>query len=444
VKTLTSILVLIFAGDLFGQAAVIDIGVTGEHTLALGDTGDSARQLAVADGRRKAWLAAAEQLQRRPDVLALGLTPAQLEAYTAAVVVPVASTPHGTGTSMQVPMQVRLDAAVVARLINLRKDQDTTRQLVAARGRMQQVHAQLADRTAERARATGDKAGAIVQQQQRMVTALDAMYLAVQASAALARTEESTIGGRAPSSEGRERARSLLETALALAPDSAEAHTGMGDLLVDASDPSGAETEFRKALASAPDSVPIRTKLAEAMRLQGKFTEAIAELRDAIRLDAGYAQAHADLGMILRAQRDFAGAVAEYQEAVRIDPDSIDAHNGFAVTLANQGRLDDAVAQFREIVRIDPDSALGYYNLAYALAELDRDEESAAALREVIRINPNHYNARYNLGELFRLEGKFDDSVRQFREYLRLAPDLPQNQRNIRRAQSFIEKYADQ
>jgi tetratricopeptide (TPR) repeat protein len=444
VKTLTSILVLIFAGDAFGQSAVIDIGVTGEHTLVAGDTGESARQLAAADGRRKAWLAAAEQLQRREDVQALGLTPAQLEAYTVAVVVPLAATPNGTGKSTQVPMQVRLDGAVVARLVNLRKDQDTTRELVAARSRMQQLHAQLADRTAERARAAGDEAGAIVQQQQRLVTALDAIHLAVQASAALARTEESTVGGRAPSGEGRERARSLLETALALAPDSAEARTGMGDLLVDANDPGGAETEFRKALASAPDSVPIRTKLAEAMRLQGKFSEAIAELRDVIRLDARYAQAHADLGMILRAQKDFAGAVAEYQEAVRIDPDSIDAHNGFAVTLANQGRLDDAVAQFREIIRIDPDSALGYYNLAYALADLDRDEESAAALREVIRINPNHYNARYNLGELLRLEGKFDDSVRQFREYLRLAPDLPQNQRNIRRAQSFIEKYADQ
>ncbi len=62
----------------------------------------------------------------------------------------------------------------------------------------------------------------------------------------------------------------------------------------------------------------------------------------------------------------------------------------------------------------------------------------------MIRINPDHYNARFNLGELFRLEGKYDDAVTQFRAYLRLAPDQPLNRRNIQRAQSYIEKFADQ
>jgi len=380
-------------------------------------TADTAKQQALVEARFKAWRTAVTQLLGRADVKALRLKPVDIEAYTAAIL--DADDPRA-----------RVDLAdVVRRMALVHKDQDATDDIVDTWKGMQQLYQRLAAAPAR------DRAS--------MITALQAKHLAAQASAALARTEESTIGGRSPTSEGRERAQRLADAALALSPDSPDAHEVMGDLLIDAEEAEAAEAEFRKALAG-DEAVSIRTKLGEALRLQGKFPEATAELRDAIRREPGSARAHSGLGLALRAQRNLAGSTAAYQEAIRLDPDLIDAHNGLAVVLANQGQLAEAVAEFREIIRVDPDSAIGYYNLAYALADLDRDVESAAALREVIRINPNHYNARFNLGELFRLEGKYDESVKQFREYLRLAPDAPQNRRNIDRAKGFIEKFGDQ
>lgn len=398
VKPIALMLVLALAGAAHAQSA----------------TGDAAKQLALVDTQFTAWRAAVTQLLDRSDVKALRLKPIDVEAYTAVIVAEEAS---------------RLDLADVARrMAALRKDQDASYDIVRAWTGMQRLHQQLA--------------GAAPGERTQMIVALRAKHLAAQASAALARTEESAIGGRAPSNEGRDRAKQLVDAALALAPDSPDAHEAMGDLLIDASEPEAAEAEFRKALIG-DDSASTRTKLAEALRLQGKFPEATAELREAIRREPASSRAHSGLGLALRAERNLQESTAAYQEAIRLDPDLIDAHNGLAVTLANQGKLNDAVAEFREIVRVDPDSAIGYYNLAYALADLDRDVESAAALREVVRINPNHYNARFNLGELFRLEGKYDDSVKQFREYLRLAPDAPQNRRNIERAKGYIEKFGD-
>jgi len=375
---------------------------------------ETTRQATLLEGRFKTWQSAVTQLLERADVQALRLKPSEVEAYTA-VILEITRTPVDL-------------AAVVRRMAMLRKDQDATFDIVETWTSMKQLHQQLAS-TPTRERAP-------------IVTVLRAKHLAAQASAALARTEESAIGGRAPSHDGRLRAKQLADQALALAPDSPDAHGVMGDLLIDASEPEAAEVEFRKALAGG-DSASVRTKLAETLRLQGEFPEAIAELREAIRLEPSSARAHSGLGLALRAQRDLDESTAAYREAIRLDPDLIDAHNGLAVVLANQGKLNDAVAEFREIIRIDPDSAIGFYNLAYALADLDRDVESAAALREVVRINPNHYNARFNLGELFRLEGKYDESVKQFREYLRLAPDLPQNRRNIERAKGYIQKFED-
>lgn len=447
-KILAGLLVLGCATSGYAQSSVISIDVSGEHRMTNGDTPDTARQLARVDAERRAWSTAATRLQRHPELTALQLTPAQVEAFTA-VLLEVQEEPTRTASpNTRGPVQVRLRGRMdgdeaVRRIALVRKDQDTTFDLMEAWSEMQQLHEQLVKNTQARATLSNDKASALAQDQLKAITALNAKHLSARASLALARTEPSAVGGRASSEAGREQAQKLAEAAIALAPDSADAHDVMGDLYLDVLEPVAAEEQFRKARSVDAASSTGRTKLAEALRLQGRFDEAVTELQEALRIDPKSARAQSGLGLTLRGQRKNAEAIAAYREAIRLDPDLIDAHNGLAVMLAGQGQLEDAVSEFRQIVRVDPDSAIGYYNLAYALADLDRDVESAAALREVIRINPNHYNARYNLGELFRLEAKYDESAKQFREYLRLAPDTPQNQRNIERAEGFVEKFSD-
>ncbi len=426
------------------QTPGTDIRVIGEHRPVPGDTPDLAGKLARLDAQRKAWGAVVSALQERADLKVLGLSPVHIQAY-AAVLTDLKEEPLRPGAPLQAPLLVGFDTTeTVKRIALLHKDQDVSPAVVRKWMEMQQLREQLANQTRRRASATGAAAATVAREQEATLLALNVKHLVARATAAMARTEPSTIGGRVATAAGRDRAKQLAEAARALAPDSADVHTLMGDLAVDAEEPEAAEAAYRKALAGNESSAPAHIKLAEAIRLQGKFEDAITELREAIRLDPNSALAHSDLGLILRAQGDLAGSIAEYREAIRVDPDSADSHNGLAVALANQGRRDLAVAEFKEMIRIDPDSTLGYYNLSIALADLDRDVEAAAALREVIRINPTHYNARYNLGEMFRLEGKFDESATQFREYVRLAPDTPQNQRNLRRARQFIQQFSDQ
>ena len=420
-RRLALLLFAAHAASAYAQTAAIEIRVTGRHTITSADTPELARQLAQIDGQRAAWREAAARLRTRADVTALRLKPAELDAYTAVIVQAeaVSSTASSSATKgdMLLPMRARVDpSAAVNQMRLLHRDQDAAYDLVEAWARLQQAPTP---------------------------AAFTAVLMAARATAALVRSEERPVGGRAPTNEGRERAKRLADAALDASPDAAEPHAVLGDLLIDAQQPEAAEAEFRKALATANTSA-FQTKLAEALRLQGKFDEAVAALREALRLEPTSAPAHGALALALVGQRNSTEALAAYQEALRLDPDLIDAHNGLAVLLAREGRLDDAVVEFREMTRVDPDSAIGYYNLAIALADLDRDVESAAALREVIRINPNHYNAHYNLGEMFRLEGKYDESAKQFREYLRLAPATPQTRRNIERATGFVKRFEDQ
>ncbi len=421
-KSATFLLVITCAAPVLAQSQVTEIRATGSHRMTDGETAESSRQLALVDAQRKVWRTAVTELQSRRDVNALHLKPEQLEAYTVVLLeteeLPSSSSGSAASPVQQVTVRAAMNPAdLIHRMAALDKDQDATFDLVAAWTEMKQL---------EDGRA------------------FSVRLLAARASAALARTAPSTIGGRAPSAEGRVLARQLVDAALALSPDSPNAHLVMGDLLVDAEQPEDAETEYRKALVGRSGFSEGHKRLAEALRLQGKLDEAEAELGEVLRLDPASARAHSDLALVLRGQGRDPDAIAEYQEAIRLDPDLIDAHNNLAIMRASQGQMEDAIVGFREMIRIDPDSASAYFNLATVLADMDRDVESAAALREVIRINPDHYNARYNLGELLRLEGKFDESATQFAEYLRLAPsDVPANRRNIERAKQFVEQFTN-
>jgi len=426
-NTMALALLLLIASSAVAQAQAIDIRVTGVHAAAPGESPQLSRQLARVDAERQLQQEVVVRLQNLAAIKALNLPADRMTAFVAALVEPdegpTRTTGAATGSTYRLDLQARLDTDDMRRRLNaLRKDHDATSAIDDAWSRMQILRQRMDEG------------------RERTARALAVLQLAARVSAALARTEENPGGGRIPSADGSARAKRLAEAALALAPDSSDAHEAMGDVLADAGEPEAAEAEYRKALLG-DDSARGHVKLAEALRLQGKLPEAVTELRTALARDAKSARAHSDLGMALRSQRNLTEAVAEQKEAIRLDPDYVEAHNELAVALAGLGRLPEAAAEFREMIRIDPDSAAGYFNLASVLADMDQDAESAAALREVVRINPNHYNAHYNLGELFRLEGKFDESVKQFREYLRLAPDTQQNRRNIQRAKSLIEKF---
>jgi tetratricopeptide (TPR) repeat protein len=424
------VLLLIGAWPGAAQSPTVELRATGEYRMANGGDAETARQMALMDARRKVLHDAALRLAEAPEVKAIPFRPNQIDAFLPAIVEVEAGAARAEQALYRSEVSLRLSIAETARhLDQLRKDQGAAAGLVDIWAEAEKIHQQLAG------------AGGNAAEQNRLITSLKVKRIAAQVYAALAKTEESPASRRVPSEKGRERAKQLAETAIAMGPDIPEAHIAMGDVLIDADEPDAAEKEFRQAIRLGLTSAAAHYKLADALRNLDKDEEAIRELREALRVDPNSATAHTDLGYMLGTQQKTAESIAELQAAVKIDPDFIEAHNFLAIAHARAGRIPESVGEFREIVRIDPDSVLGHYNMGIALADMEKDDESAEAFRQAVRINPGHYNARYNLGELLRLEGKFDDAVRQFQEYLRLAPESPQNRRNFQRARDFIKTH---
>ena len=201
VKTLGWVLVLAYATAAGAQSATIEFDVTGEHRLTTGDTAESARQLAFVDARGKAWETAFLRLRDRSDVKALRLTQDQVEAFVPIVL--EIREEHGQNSDNPQTVQVRLHgrmnlADVTRRMAGLRNDQDASFDVVEAWTETQQLHRQLTSQTQLRTSMPNDKASAVVDDQLTTIVMLNAKHTAALASAALARTEPSAIGGRTP------------------------------------------------------------------------------------------------------------------------------------------------------------------------------------------------------------------------------------------------------
>jgi tetratricopeptide (TPR) repeat protein len=98
-----------------------------------------------------------------------------------------------------------------------------------------------------------------------------------------------------------DRARSLFEQALGLAPDDAEAWNGLGVVLVRAGDLAGGTRALRRALQSNPRHADSHRNLAVALERQGKSAEALAHYRSFAALAPKPHAGHAEVEQRLAA-----------------------------------------------------------------------------------------------------------------------------------------------
>ena len=438
----TLVLVLILCS--LAPAQVLELRVSGEHTAGNNDTPDVAKQLAGLDAGFKAHDRTVIRLGDLPSLKNLRLTELQLAAYVAGVVELAEPVSTNNGKVYNSEIVIRLDDKAASRLATLHEDTEASLDLVESLKRSRQLRERLAQDNLAVGNAPAADVTKALQARQQTIQKLRTTSLLAQARFALARHELGPASARVSSEEGRRRAMTLVERAIAIDSANPDARRVAGDIFLAEDEAAKAEKEYRDVLKGNPNSSIDHNKLGNALMEQGDIPEAAAEFREAIRLNSTDAVSHADLGLILRAQQDLSSAIAEFREALRIDPDYVDAHNYLGITLAGQGQIPEALAEFREIIRIRPDSSLGHFNAATALADLEKDEEAAKELREAVRLNPNHYNAHYNLGEMLRLLGELEESAKEFREYVNRAPDTPATRRNKEKALTYIKAFEEQ
>jgi Tfp pilus assembly protein PilF/2-polyprenyl-3-methyl-5-hydroxy-6-metoxy-1,4-benzoquinol methylase len=182
-------------------------------------------------------------------------------------------------------------------------------------------------------------------------------------------------------------------------------------------------TSYRAALALRPDLAVAHVGIGAILHVQGRLADAAASYRRAIESDPGLAEAHYNLGNALRDQGDAEAAIASYRSALSHRPDFVEACNNLGVALQTQGRLDEAIASFRNAIAQKPDHVMACFNLGTLLQERRDWDGAIASYRQALSIKSEFPEALNNLGVVLESTGRSSESIGAFLRAVELKPD---------------------
>ena len=193
------------------------------------------------------------------------------------------------------------------------------------------------------------------------------------------------------------RARALLENAVAVRPEFAEAWSDLGLARKTLLDDPGAFDAFRRSVELDPENAIAQYRLGAEYLRQGKAHEAIAHLEKARALKPRDQSTLYSLQLALRqaGQAERARQVKEELAAVlkAIDTESQNAFaalrlNNEGAALEKAGNLRAALEKYRAGVELDPTHNGIRVNFAAALLRLGQWREGLDELREAVRREP--------------------------------------------------------
>jgi tetratricopeptide (TPR) repeat protein len=223
----------------------------------------------------------------------------------------------------------------------------------------------------------------------------------------------------------------ILQHAVQLSPDDADAHYYLGTAMQHCGDLSGALPRYQRAVELEPAHTAAIVALANALQYSGRFTEAAAGYRRALEIEPESAQLHNNLGNALRDLGRLDDALLSYAQALRIKPGLAEAHSNLGNALRRLGHLPEALASYGRALQINADFAEAHNNLGNALRDLGRPEEAVASYRRALDINPNFADAHSNFGNALRDLGRLHEAAASYRRALEIKPDLAEGHNNL-------------
>jgi adenylate cyclase len=201
-------------------------------------------------------------------------------------------------------------------------------------------------------------------------------------------------------------AKQLTEEAIALDPEYAWAYYNLGrarqsDVWY------GTSKSPKQVLAEATEllqkAIVLDDNLAEAHGLLGfiyaverQHDKAFAQGKKAVALNPNSAMAHLWLGKVLTFASRWEESIPEYKIAIRLNPIPPSYYLwSLGLSYGATGQYDEAIAWCEKAVHMDPDSLMARIMMTAVYSWSGRDEEARAEAAEVLRINPDFSLERF-------------------------------------------------
>ncbi|MGH8230969.1 MAG: tetratricopeptide repeat protein [Steroidobacteraceae bacterium] len=199
------------------------------------------------------------------------------------------------------------------------------------------------------------------------------------------------------------KARAAADTALAIAPDLADAHISRGYILMNVDlDPRGAEVEFRRALELDPKNGEALYMLGNLMATLGHLDQALAYTQQALATDPLRARWHNWNSLYLLAVRRLDESKQEEEKAIELQPSAAAYHENLVMIELELGDSKAALAA----AQAEPSEVWRNIGMTLALQAGGDRAAADASLHKLIDTEADI--AAYQIAEVYALRNDAD------------------------------------
>jgi tetratricopeptide (TPR) repeat protein len=178
---------------------------------------------------------------------------------------------------------------------------------------------------------------------------------------------------------------STLQQMAELNPESARAHTLVGDWLVTQARFAEAATTYEAAVRLAPKDTELRFALGDAYFRSEQFEAAGETYRQLLAMNPNDARAYSMLGGVeLRLNRP-KDAIVSLEKALELNPSLAAAHGALGKALAIENRVEEAIRHLEMAAASDEDGSV-HYRLSQLYRDAGNSQKARAALEEFQRL----------------------------------------------------------
>ncbi len=220
------------------------------------------------------------------------------------------------------------------------------------------------------------------------------------------------------------RAVELMEKAVCLDSNFAEAYNTLGFLLIELDRKPEAIGAFNTAIDIYPDFGAAHFNLGNLYLNDNRLDEAIGAYEQAIYSGFKSLETYNQLGAAYFKKGLLEEVIGVCEQAISFDPQYALAYNNLGLVLAGLDRRDEAKQIYEQAISRGIEFALIYYNLAVVDNELGMIAEAIAGCQQAIRLDPDYFDAQHHLGNLCLLSGKYGAAIEAYNQAIHLRPEV--------------------
>ncbi len=199
------------------------------------------------------------------------------------------------------------------------------------------------------------------------------------------------------------KAKQSANKALALDDSVAEAHTSLGNILVNYDwNWSEARKQFKRGIELKPDYATAHQWYAmHYLTPTGRLGEAVMEMRKALELEPTSLIMNSFMGATLLYARQYDEAIEQCRRTIAMDPNFAVAHWHLGRTYEQKQMFGMAIDEFQKAISLSGGSPLMKAALGHAYAKSQKKSESNEILGDLVHLSKHQYVSPYELAGIY-------------------------------------------